>query len=30
MTRTEDPLLEGPIGSPFYHKSIEELVSEGR
>lgn len=29
MRETEDPLLEGPIGSPFYNKSIQELVSAG-
>ncbi len=27
MMETGDPLLEGPIGSPFYHKSVSTLSS---
>jgi hypothetical protein len=26
MRDTQDPLLEGPIGSPFYHKSLQDLL----
>jgi arylsulfatase A-like enzyme len=28
MERTQDPLLDGPIGSPFYWKSVQELKDE--
>jgi N-sulfoglucosamine sulfohydrolase len=27
MVETDDPLLEGPIGGPFYHKSVSTLLS---